>query len=518
MRATVVRAVLILAAALGVPAFFGGCSNPATASGAGPSVSTNGVLVPTTAPSVLTAGTGTVTVDPTLVRQTIEGFGASNAWTSLPSDATAKATVVKLLFSTTEGAGLTLIRNRIPFREDTGNTSHTGYNDSFLSKSSAGTYTSTTTAGHRFFTLNWSNWDLKNTRTLFSLASVYSAEIKGFSTPWTPPNNHYDSWKIDEGTNTVGGTYGDETEFPSIGGVLDPAHYQDYADVLADYASQFQANMGYPLAAISIQNEPNWLPKTYESCGWSAAQFKAFLPFLGSAWAAKGVTTPVIAPESYSFTEDLISPSLASSALAGLVSIVGVHQYSGSAAWLSATKTAGKRLWETEVSSGSTNDSSITDGLAWAQKIHSNLTVAEVNAFCYWWLWNTSSSPTKSALLSITGTTVTDNKRLYTLGQYSRFVRPGWVRLLAETDPKTNVLTSVFRNPNAQAFAAVLINTGSTAQTITLKPASGLTFGTSSVWRTSASESLASVGTLAAGATQTVTLPAQSVTTVTGSW
>lgn len=456
---------------------------------------------------------GSVLVTPTAIRQTIDGFGGSNAWAGTPPDA-----VVKLLFSTTEGAGLTLLRNRIPFREDVGNTSTTGYDDGFLKKDALGQHyivDSTSVPGHKTFTLNWSNWDLRNTKALYARAKVYSSEIRGFSTPWTPPNNAYDRWKVDAPNNAVGGTSGTFGEFPSIGGVLDPDHYQDYADVLADYARHFQTNMGYPLTAISIQNEPNWLPRDYESCGWSAEQFHAFLPKLASAWTAKGVTTPVMAPESYDFSEALIAPSLDDPATADVVSIVGVHQYSGTATWLTKTKAAGKSLWVTEVSSGSANDSSINDGIEWAQKIHDDLTVAEVNAFCYWWLW--WSDNTKGALIGYDSAkgTVNANKRLFTLGQYSRFVRPGWVRLTASTSPATGVKTTVFRDPESNRFAVVMINASSSATAVTVKGTKAISEAT--LYRTSNTEDLAFIDDLrVTSGTLAVPLPARSVSTVWG--
>lgn len=522
----------LLAVLVAAGCLFGSCV-VATGSDTTTVASSSGVLVPTTPPTVSGNNANIVTVQPSQVRQSIEGFGGSNAWTGLPSDATLKATVVRLLFNPTTGIGLTLIRNRIPFREST------TYDDAFLAKDSTThqyTYDSTTYPGHKKFSLNWSNWDLANTRTLYTLAKAEAGtsgyQIKGFSTPWTPPNNQYNKWKYSGAnadtesatdtvtsagkttTNVVGGSNGDLTTWPDIGGVLASAHYQDYADVLADYAKGFEANMGYPLAAISIQNEPNFLPKTYESCWWTADQFHNFLPKLSSAWSAKGVTTPVMAPESFSFSESLVTTSLDDTATANAIAIVATHQYSGSAAWLTKTKSAGKRLWQTEVSSGGTNDSSITDGLTWAKMVHDDLTTAEVNAFCYWWLWNTSTSPTKSSLLSINGTTLTANKRLYTLGQYSRFIRPGWVRLLSETTPATNVSSSVFKNPASNRYAVVLINAGSSAATVNVvfpkAPASAELF------RTSATEDLVDVGVLSPSASMTVSLPAQSVSTVYG--
>jgi len=40
---------------------------------------------------------------------------------------------------------------------------------------------------------------------------------------------------------------------PEVGGTLDPAHYADYADVLADYVLGYKAKMGVDLTVLSLQ-------------------------------------------------------------------------------------------------------------------------------------------------------------------------------------------------------------------------------------------------------------------------
>jgi O-glycosyl hydrolase len=500
--------------ALGLAWSLASCDTPI---GAGSTGSSSGVRVPRSAPSPAT-GTGGVSLSPTALRQTIEGFGGADAWRgSLPPTA-----VIQALFDPSTGAGLTILRNRIPFREDPGTP------DNFMNKSS-GRYVSTSSGGHRTFSLNWTgSWDLNTNKSLYTAAAAYSTEIRGFSTAWTPPNNSNDLWKDDASGNTVGGTVGTVADYPSVGGVLDTAHYQDYADVLADYAANFEANVGYPLAGVSIQNEPNYLPKTYESCWWTADAFTAFMPYLKSAWKAKGASAPVMAPESFSFTASLVDGVLADEP--GTVAIVGLHQYNATgisnpaanyaqasssfnASWFDTLKTAGKRLWETEVSTtGGTNDASIQDGLYWARMVHADLTVAEVNAFCAWWLWDSGAA----ALVQVpsSGSPVY-NKRLYTIGQFSRFVRPGWVRLDTDTNPASGVETTAFRDPNSNRFAVVIINYSSASVTLPITSSKTMT---AELYTTSASDSLADKGALTAGKAVSVTVPALSVSTVSGTW
>jgi O-Glycosyl hydrolase len=63
---------------------------------------------------------------------------------------------------------------------------------------------------------------------------------------------------------------------PDIWGRLKRDKYEDYADLLADYALNFEAKMGAPLSILSIQNEPNY-KVDYESAYWNGANMRDFL-------------------------------------------------------------------------------------------------------------------------------------------------------------------------------------------------------------------------------------------------
>ena len=473
---------------------------------------------PPDAPPITGPADGTLVIDRAMVAQVIDGFGGANAWQALPADAAARSRVVDLLFSKTRGAGLSMLRNRIPFREQSGDGGAIpDYNDRFIGYVNGQDYAYTANDdGTKTFALDWSNWDLSNTRELIAQARALGDDgglAMVFSSPWTPPNNATTNWKRD---------VPDPINYPQIGGSLDPAHYADYADVLADYANGFADHMGMPLAALSIQNEPDW-KANYESCAWTASQVHDFLAVLKTELAKKGAPggLRIMAPEDANFEETLVVPTLDDPNTAGVVGVVGVHQYdlaesNYAAKMLLTVKSHAKPLWMTEVSKGAPNDSSITDGLYWAQMIHTDLTLAQVNAFNYWWLWSSSSSA--SALVGVDGATVTENKRLFTLGQFSRFVRPGWLRIAAAASPVTGVLSSVFRDPAGAAIAVVLVNTGPTTKQIDLQLAAG-TYGALGAWRTSATESLADAGAVTVhGNVARVELPGLSVTTVSGSF
>ncbi len=464
------------------------------------------------------SGNPSANVKITQQMQQIDGFGVSNAWLSAP-DASIKATVYDALFSVTKGAGLSILRNRIPFRENP------QMDDKFINKNADGTYSSTADAnGVKTFSLNWGNWDLADTSGLISDIEAKGSDYQVttfMSTPWTPPNNSVSKWKLSDSNKTI-----DYVNTPEQGGTLDPNHYADYADVLADYALGFKTKMGVDLTALSLQNEPNF-QCSYESADWSAEQFHNFFAVVKTEFTKKGVATQlsalqIMAPEFQNVKEDLVLPTLADSATVGLLGIVGAHQYEFSNSNVSSYQppvltnsiAAGKRIWMTEFSTAAwATDASIADGLIVARLVHMDLTVASMSAFNYWWAWGSGNG----CLVTVNGTSVSIPKRLYTLGQYSRFVRPGWHRVSTTASPATNVYLSAFQDPSGGQIAVVAINAGAAAASLPLSIDSGQ-FGTLTMYRTSASasENIASVGTLAGGASVTATLPASSVTTFVG--
>jgi O-glycosyl hydrolase len=243
---------------------------------------------------------------------------------------------------------------------------------------------------------------------------------------------------------------------------------------------------------------------------------------LKTEFSKKGVFTQlpnlqIIAPEFQNVADTLIAPSLADSATAALIGAVGVHQYelgtnnqsSYTPNLLSASLAAGKHLWMTEWSTAAwANDTSITDALIVAKLLHQDLAIGHFSAFNYWWAWSNGNG----ALVVINGTTVTIPKRLYALGNFSRFVRPGWHRVTTTASPAANVYLSAFEDAAGAQIAIVAINTGTSAATLPLSVDAG-SFGTLTQYRTSATENLANVGTLPGGASVSATLPPSSVTT-----
>jgi glucuronoarabinoxylan endo-1,4-beta-xylanase len=426
---------------------------------------------------------GTSIVDWNSVHQRIDGFGASSAWDG--SWTTAEA---DLLFSTNNnityqsatynGVGLSLLRNHI-------------------------LYASTTSASDTPTTVE---------ANIMKLAQARGARV--WSTPWTPAagfksiNDIYDS-SVATGSGINGGSYlGSGNNITNL----------NYASQLANYVASMKSS-GINLYAISVQNEPDANVTTYEACQWTGAQIHDFVTNLFSALATKGVgSTKIIVPESESWSGDatLYTPTLSDPNTAADVSIIANHDYVpnnsvGDQTTPAAPSTSGKALWETEVALLSGSDSSIENGVYYAQRIYLYMTQAQANAYHYWWL--VASGSGNEGLLD---TSSAPTKRLFTFGQYSRFVRPNFNRINA-TSTQPSALISAYKDSTSPGFAIVVVNTNVATDVIQTFNLTNFTAASVTPWITSSTLSLAQQTAVnVTNSSFTYTVPALSVVTFVG--
>ena len=157
------------------------------------------------------------------------------------------------------------------------------------------------------------------------------------------------------------------------------------------------------------------------------------------------------------------------------------------------------------------DDGSAQSGFTWAQHIFDGLTKANLNAFFYWW-GISNSSGSNGSLVLLNGTTLTAAKRYYSFVNFSRFIRPGAVRLAATGSSGLNV--GAFRNTNGSIVVVVLNTTSSAASTTYTLNGTGKTTGTVTPYLTNAGSSTAAQATIAlSGGAFTATVPARSLVT-----
>jgi glucuronoarabinoxylan endo-1,4-beta-xylanase len=397
----------------------------------------------------ITVHAASIDIDATKTYQTIDGFGACNAWTS--GKITAALATQFWQEDTIDGhVGMSILRTRID---------PAGYVNG-------------------------------DTVTMKKAFQIYPG-IKIWSAVWTPPTKF----------KTNGG---------AVGGSLksDSASQKGYADFLVKYVQDIKKNAGIDLYAISCQNEPDYNP-SYESCSWTGDQFKVFVrDYWGPACKAAGITARRMISESYRNALTVSDPSLKDPAAAAYVDIIGEHLYGGGPNPYPLADSLHKQYWETENSGMGGPDESIANGVMYANIVHKCLAKCNMNAYHYWWYVNNNGDD--EGLCNSSGK---PTPRLYAIGNFSKFIRPGFVRIDATPAPSTSITASAYFGASYGRLVVVAINAGSEAkQDFTVKGFTGEPKATP--WVTDASHNLAHQASIAiADNAFSYTLTAKSVTT-----
>lgn len=378
------------------------------------------------------AAVSTCAVDWKDEKQVIDGFGGSGAFHQAANlmeyPEMDQDLILDLLFSQDKGIGLSIVRNIIGDGGDWGQLID-GPTPSIEPQEGV-----------------W-NWSGDEDQIWLMNEASKRGCTRFMSTTWSPP-----AWM--KTNNSV-----------IRGGELRPDKYQAYADYLANYVRGYKEHHNIEIYAISITNEPD-LSTDYSSCRWTGAQLRDFLKnHLTPTLKRESIEVKVIMPETMNFGEHYALETLSDPEAAEGVDIIGTHAYDFKAMPFPVAKRQNKTIWQTEVSNIGFNDGSIDDGLKYAKLLHDHMTVTEVNAWLFWWL--AAYKPGEALIhLDTNYKTFTTFKRLYTMGNYSRFVRPGYVRINTDTNPVADVFVTAYKDEASGKFAIVAINTGDQERTV----------------------------------------------------
>ena len=307
-------------------------------------------------------------------------------------------------------------------------------------------------------------------------------------------------------------------------GSLSSDSYGAFSTYLSNYIASVKAQ-GIDLYGVSVQNEPDYCPTTYQGAIWSAQNLHDFiLNNLGPTLASNGQSgVKIIMPESESwgdFTSEA-GTTMNDPSSAAYVGVNAFHGYDNTTSISYPYSLS--HFWETEVSGfpgagpslcGGCWDPSMADAILWAQVLHYNLVNGHENAWHYWLLIDNMTTDNQGL---VGGPSGTPRKFLYALGNWSLFVRPGMVMVGATNSPQSGVYVSAFLNKSTGAFAIVAINANSSSisQPFSL---SGLSASSVTPYITDSNNNLASQPALAVSSnTFTALLNASSVTTFVGS-
>ena len=400
-------------------------------------------------------------------RQTMDGFGASAAFFQARNlqayGEPARSRILDLLFSTDKGAGLSIVRNIVGDGGDWGKPDN-GATPSIEPREGA-----------------W-NWQGDEDQIWFMREAARRGAQRNMSTVWSPP-----AWM--------------KTNASVLnGGMLRPDKYRAFAEYLSAYVRGYKAHHGIDIYAISPTNEPDQNVK-YSSCLWSGDELRVFIrDHAAPVFARDKIAAKLLVGEYSLWSELPLLESLADPAAAARIDIAASHAYTTvnkgfepialRTGELRHVKAAGKPLWQTEVSAFDRNDTTITDALYWARLLHTHVVENNVSAWLYWWAIARSAG--RSALIEINKANdgFIAAKRLFALGNYSRFVRPGF-RRVATGDAGKGVALSAFQNGKTKVVVA--INENDIAAPLDF-PADG----NAACYRTSDKDDLARIPDLAA--------------------
>lgn len=333
--------------------------------------------------------------------------------------------------------------------------------------------------GDAWKTGNFSKWASE-------LSNAKKATAKGaavFASPWNPPAS------MQENFTKSGDTDAKRLRYDK---------YTEYVQYLNAYVKYMKDN-GVNLHSISIQNEPDYAK---DWTWWTPTEMLNFVKNY-----AGGINCKVMAPESFQYLKNMSDPLLNDPAALANFEILGFHLYGTPVSQFSYPlfqqkgAVAGKKAWMTE---HYYDTDGITDIMNMSKEIH-NCMLANMNAYVYWWI------PHANGLANINGTIF---KRAYVIGQFSKFIRPGYYRVDATATPASNVFVSAYKGDNKVVIVAINSGTSAVSQKFTLQGGE-----TKSVmpYTTDNGKNLVTGSAITVSSNAfTAQLPAQSITTFVG--
>lgn len=302
---------------------------------------------------------------------------------------------------------------------------------------------------------------------------------KILAAPWTPPASMKDNDSLVNGGSVI------PSQYPNL-----VAYFNTFTDTMA--------SSGAKVDVLSIQNEPDFTA-TYESCRWNASQLDDFFHNFAS-----GVSTPMMMPESYHFDQTLSNPTLNDPAAAANVAYIGGHLYGAGIQDYPLAHSLGKHTWMTEYL---VNDQSIDSAVDTGQQISDTLTAGNMSAYVWW-----KTIGDANGLLNAAGVA---QPRAYVMAQFSKFVRPGDIRIDVPLNSSPLGLSG-FMDPKSGRFAMVAVNdtTLPITQSFTVN---GIITDSLTPWITSATQSLEQQSPVdVSHGSFTYTVPSFSVVTFSG--
>ena len=501
----------------------------------------------------------TVTINPNITYQTIADFGSSDCWTAdfvgKYFSTAEKEKSAKWLFSqefdtngSPEGIGLSMWRiNLGAGSAEQG--SNSGIDDvtrrGYCYLDAKGNYDWTKSAGQQYFMQQAKKYGVEHFLLFSNSAPVqFTKNGKAFAAAGVSGSNLADS------------------------------HYADFANFLTTTTKHF-INEGYNITLIDPVNEPQYdWTSGQEGSPWTNECIAKLARELDKSITSQGISSQILLPEACQWKalyqdgtekrannqiEAFFNPANTDTYIGNLQNLkkaVAGHSYwtFGNNTDLQDVRKAvadkaaqyGLDVYQTEwsmldaapsTSAGFPSSYDVADymdiALYMGKLIHCDLTYGNMASWSYWTTFaqekwgqknrfyllrmNAQGDTDNESYGDITkGGTITDNPNLWVLGNYSRFIRPGYKRIshtTNRTEDLNKLLGSAYLSPDGKRIVSVYVNISSTQWAVRLNVDGQTTAKDINVYRTSSSENLKHINsTYTLG--KSISIPAKSVVTV----
>jgi glucuronoarabinoxylan endo-1,4-beta-xylanase len=251
------------------------------------------------------------------------------------------------------------------------------------------------------------------------------------------------------------------------GGHLKPECYQAYADTVAKlYDYYIEEGFDPEYLYFSPTNEPN-LVMSYASMQWTQGELLIFVrDYLGPALESRGVN--ILLGEEERWADDIVDSLLDDEVARGYTDVVAGHGYwwnrdgnadPGEPFPFTKSQSFGIHTWQTEICNTAPGcPTDMTNGLMWGSILHRYMVNAETNGWI-WWFGHTPVADDEEALRCVGNGEW--RKLTWVIGQYSKFVRPGFYRIATDAPKEdVDVLISAYKEERTGNWAVVVLNLG----------------------------------------------------------
>ncbi|KAI3320919.1 carbohydrate-binding module family 1 protein [Xylariaceae sp. AK1471] len=443
--------------------------------------------------AALVAGQTAITVNVGTKYQQIDGFGFSQAFGRAKefqnAGSTTQKTALDYLFSTTTGAGFSIIRNRIG----------SGGSGDSIEPNSPGSPSTTPTYV----------WDGDDSGQLWFTKQAISYGVKTI---------YADAWsalgfmKTSGSESTPGYLCGTTGRSCSTGDWR-----QAYANFLVKYV-QLYASAGITITHLGFLNEPDYTTSYSQmQISSNAQEAISFIPILSSTVKAAGLSTALTCCDAVGWTmQSTYTTALVNAGSTGYLSVITSHSYSADAT--SPLSQTSLPKWNTEggpstaftttwYSTGGTNE-----GFTWANKIATAMVNAQLSAYLFWEGFEIQQTQSASHLVDATdGTNPKPSGIFWAFAMWSRYIRPGAHRV-ATSGSLSSTIIGAFQNTDGSVIV-VFTNSGTSSQSAKIS-FSSFTPASASAWVTNQGSTFASTSASLSGGAVTVSIPARGVVTV----